>query len=206
MNKKQKIQALKESLPHFWNSYQHMYDVRDRNSQSMINFLLLVATFLPILSITLYTTDLFNNHVILIPVIFQFLAILILLRGIFVNNSEVAWMALDKKLLKSFENDDFVLEFISTLKQLERRTWYNMLEMGKIVRISRYLIVFSLFAFLMSTVFTLLNGSFIIYFLTLVIFGLFSYLITKLYILDKQDTTPEFNSSMKTLREWLNEK
>src|SRR3989344_7422030 len=80
-----KRNKLKEILPLFWNSYQHMYDVRERNIQTTINFLLIITTFLPILCVTFYTTKLFDNKIILIPILFQILALLILLKSFYLK-------------------------------------------------------------------------------------------------------------------------
>jgi len=92
MEREEKIKRLKEVLPLFWNSYQHMYDVRERKVRERINFLLIISTFLPLLSVGLYATDLFNNPIILIPIIPQFLSIVVLLKYFVVSEPIVHWL------------------------------------------------------------------------------------------------------------------
>src|SRR3989344_5265120 len=134
MNKKEKIKALKEALPTFWNSYQHMYDVRDRNGQTMVNFLLVLATFLPVLSISLYTTSLFNDYLILLPIIIEISAIVILLKSFAHGTSNVHWFFLNKELLKQIEKEEFEIKLIAELKSIEGETCARMIEIGKIIK------------------------------------------------------------------------
>ena len=54
MKKEEKESELKRILPIIWNSYQHMYDVRSSNIQNRANFLLIIISFLPILSFIMF--------------------------------------------------------------------------------------------------------------------------------------------------------
>ena len=178
MTKSQKRKKLIEILPLVWNSYQHMYDVRERNIQSNINFLLIITTFLPILCVTLYTTKEFSHMIILTPIFFQFLALLILLKSFFLKGSTIHWFELKKEeLLKDIERDEFDIRLISELKSLENSTYVSMKAKGKLIKNSVYLIIFSLLSMLLSITFIILNGSYLLYVLSIIIFFVFAFLL-----------------------------
>lgn len=129
-----------------------MYDVRERIIQNKINFLLIVATFLPILSITLYTTDLFNDEVILIPIIFQLIAIMILLMDFFNKGKLLHWFELEKTIRLILDNK-LHTHFFCNLKALEAETFKNMEYKHKhIIKPALYLIILSLFAICLSVI------------------------------------------------------
>ena len=208
MKKFEKIKKLKETLPLFWNSYQHMYDVRERNSSSKINFLLIVATFLPLLSLGLY--ELFNNHIILIPILLQVTAIIILLTSFEAGKyAQIHWFKLEKKEdLKELE-EGFEVRFISKLKELERGTWIRMYEEGKIIVISRHLVMFSLFSLMLSILFTIVKDISFLYILTIILMAMFIYALfvaselKKLNDLGKGNPEAERIVASMILENWL---
>jgi len=205
--KEEKIERLREILPLFWSSYQHMHDVRERKTKGMIDFLLVISTFLPLLSATLYTTNAFNNFLILIPIIPQIFSIIILLKYFVVGNPFVHWFELNKGLLEGLNNGNFEIETIAILKKLEGLTWISMNEESRLIKQSRILILSSLFVLFLSVIFILLNGNLYLYLgcLTLIII---SYIVS-IYYKKKPDFSIEdtnFNNHMKLLNEWVNEK
>ena len=205
MKRQDKIQRLKESLPFFWNSYQHMYDVREKKSQEIINFLLIISTFLPILSVTLFTSGLFSNIIILFPIIPQISSIILLLRG-FVINTSVHWFKLNWDFLSGLEDEGFEKDFISQLKVIEDSTWRSMILKGETIKKSRYLIIFSLFSLLLSILFILLHGEIYIYIITFILVWGFSYLLI-IYFSKPIDLSGYKSKEqyIKIIDDWLNE-
>lgn len=207
-NKHERIKKLRDLLPLFWSSYQHMYDARERKAKGMIDFLLVISTFLPILSVTLYTTSLFNNYLILLPIIPQIISIIILLKYFVVSTPAVHWFKLDKDLLKGLDNGEFETLTISTLKKLEDFTWVSMNEESNLIRKSRILVLFSLFILFFSALFILFNGSLYLYFSVAGIVIL-SYYVFFVYYKKKPDFSiaeKNYNEHLKLLNDWINEK
>jgi len=202
-----KVKRLREILPLFWNSYQHMYDARERKAKGMIDFLLIISTFLPILSVTLYTTNLFNNPLILLPILLQIASIIILLKYFVVNTPAVHWFKLDKNLLDGLDNGTFEIITISTLKKLENFTKVSMDEESKLIRQSRNLILSSLLILILSALFILLNGSLYLYFSCLGLISL-SYYVFFIYYKKMPDFSKQeksFVESIKLLNDWISE-
>jgi len=207
--KEDRIKRLREHLPLLWNSYQQMHDVRERRAKGMIDFLLVISTFLPILAVTLFTTSLFNNPLILFPLIPQFLSIVILLKYFVVGNPSVHWFKLDKNFLAGLDNGNFEIELIASLKQLENMTFISMNEEGKLIRHSRNLILFSLFALVLSMIFILFSGSLYLYFISLILIVISGYIFLVYYkrTPDFSKLDEDFNNSKKLLEDWIkNEK
>ena len=198
MNKKERIKRLREVLPLFWNSYQHMYDARERKAKGMIDFLLIISTFLPILSITLYATKLFGHPLILLPIIPQIASIIILLKHFVVSTPAVHWFELNENLLKNLENGGFEISTISTLKKLEGFTYVSMGEESKLIRMSRNLILLSLFILLLSSLFILFNWSLYFYFSSFVLVIL-SYYVFFVYYRKR----PDFSKESKKFKEYV---
>ena len=204
MDKEGKIKRLKEVLPLFWNSYQHMYDVRERKVGERINFLLIISTFLPLLSVGLYATELFNSTIILIPIIPQFLSIVVLLKYFVVSEPLVHWLEMNEKLFESLEGCGVESNTLITLKGLEKYTHIAFQEGDKIIRRSRSFVLFSLLALLLSASFVLLQGSLYLYLFVLIL------VIISYYILFIYYRQPDFSGinkvvgkSNRLLGEWL---
>lgn len=207
-NKHERIKRLRDILPLFWNSYQHMYDARERKAKGMIDFLLIISTFLPILSVTLYTTDLFDNVLILLPIIPQIVSIVILLKYFVVNTPAVHWFKLDKNLLDGLDNGNFEIITISALKKLEGFTWVSMNEESKLITRSRNLILSSLFILSLSVLFILFNASLYFYlsFLGLIVVSYYVFFVYYKKTPDFSKEEKNFQEFSKLLNEWVNEK
>ena len=151
-NKEKIDKGLKENAQLLMSSFQHMHDTRERIIQNRVNFLLLVATFLPILSITMYSIETFRNVIILIPIIFQFGAIITLLKEFFVRGNLLHW-AEHKSTLRRFIRDDFYERLFFEMKGLEKGTKKSMdIKYKKIVLPALFLIIMSLFALVLAVI------------------------------------------------------
>lgn len=167
--KRKKIAKIIQPL---WDSYQHMYTVRKSNTQNNINFLLIVVSFLAVMSITLYTY--FKYDPFLFPILFQVAALLILFKSFFISG-KIPWLEL-KEILKNLDDNDFEESLFATLKAAEDETYKELKEMGKLIKVSLYLILFSLYSTILAVNFIFFENT-ILYFLTIIITGVFAYLI-----------------------------
>ncbi len=208
MNRNEKIKRLKENLPLFWSSYQHMYDVRERKAKGKIDFLLLISTFLPILSITLYSTNLFSNILILLPIIPQIISIVILLKYFAVDMPAVHWFKLDQELLGDLETENFEIKTIAVLKKLEKLTWTSMKGESKLIKKSSALIIFSLFASFLSILFILFKGNLYFYLTCTTLIIIFFYVFFNFYSKehDFSKIEKEEEKDVQLLRGWINKK
>jgi hypothetical protein len=179
MKKQEKINRLKEILPIFWNSYQHMYDARERKAKGMIDFLLVISTFLPVLVVALYSTDLLHHWLILLPILPQLTSLIILLKYFVVGTPAVHWFKLDKDLLESLNNGDFEIYTIATLKKLENFTKVSMDSESNLIKKSRELLLFSIFLLSFSSLFIFFNGNISLYIsvLLLIFLGYYVYFV-----------------------------
>jgi len=215
LSKEKKHKLLKETLPLFWNSYQHMYDVRERNSSSKINFLLIVATFLPLLSLGLYEIKWFRDPIILVPIIFQIAVVIYLLTSFRTSRyAPIHWIELEgengKIFLEKMGKGEFEINFISELKMLERGTWTKLMADGKIIVVSTYFLIVSLLAtlFILSEVSVYMNVL-IIAIMTIIGYMLFVY--KKLRKFKDMERKPEKmrqegEEVYQTIKAWLEEK
>jgi len=206
MDKTEKIKRLKEVLPIFWSSYQHMYDARERKTKGMIDFLLIISTFLPLLSVGLYSTKLFDNPLILLPILPQLISIIILLKYFIVDSPFLVWVKCDKPLLKEINNEDFEINLISILKKLEEQTGISMKKEGVLIKQARLLILISLFILLFSASFILFKLNIIFYFLTGILIVSFCFIYFLYY-----KKGPDFSNAdkieeetKKLIKTWLN--
>ncbi len=209
MKKADRLKTLREISPLFWYSYQHMFDTREGIGQSNINFLLVVSTFLPIFCVTLFTTDMFRKEIILIPVVFQFTALLILIQSFFIKVGRyVHWFDLnDDNIIKSIENDEFELNLICDLKDLENGTWENMLERNSLIRKALYLIIFSIFSTALSISFVLLNGDLMLYIIVLMISAFFIFLYKKYHAVKEPESgIKKRDQYYHMLKNWIDKK
>jgi hypothetical protein len=206
-SKDKKTNRLRESLPIFWSSYQHMFDVRERKTKGMIDFLLIISTFLPVLAVALYSTDLLHNWLILLPIIPQIISIVVLLKYFVVGNPAVHWFKLDENLLKKLENNNFEIETIVALKKLEGLTWISMNAESSLIRRSRNLILLSLFMLMLSAVFVLFVGNYLLYIFLLVIL-IISYYVYFVFYREKPNFSEnsEDVKNFKLLVDWVNKK
>src|SRR3989304_6061860 len=119
MKKIEKQKEISKKLPLFWSSYQHMYDARENTIRNNTNFLLVVVSFLPLLSISLFTY--FNSEIFLISVLFQIIAFFILIKSFFIKKHNIPWLELNSTL-KNIENEEFDICLFASLKALENDT------------------------------------------------------------------------------------
>ena len=150
--RKSRIEKIRKTLPLFWSSYQHLYLARETATQNRINFLLIVVSFLPVICFMLCSH--FKNDIFLIPSLFQFLALLVLLKSFFITGhkaSRVPWLnvnissnILEDDTLSELENDKFDAKVFSALKAAEEDTGVYMKEKNKIINIALYLIILSI--------------------------------------------------------------
>jgi hypothetical protein len=157
---KERRNKLNDFLPLFWNSYQHMYDTRITNIQNRINFLLIIVSFSHIFCITLFVY--FENPIILSPIIFQFIALLILLKSFFVKGPNVHWFEVDETL-EAIDKNELEIDLFSTLKALENSTYTHMQFMGKIIKNSLILLIFSIYFTILLVCFVLWDNKLLLY-------------------------------------------
>jgi len=155
-----KLMMLKETSNLFWSSYQHIYDVRERESKDRINILLIISTFLPILSVTLYGTGgIWRNEILLIPIIPQIIAIIYLLKYFYFEDLGIPLLSIsypikpeDEQInyLKEMDQNKFYITLISVLKEQEHKSYQKIRNEGEIINYSRKQIIISLFLFISS--------------------------------------------------------
>lgn len=171
-NQKSKINEIKKILPFVWNSYEHMRNVRKVEVEGFRNFLLIVISFLPIISLTLFTH--FNNEIFFVPIVFQILAFILLLKTFFVFSPQVPWINPDT-ILNEIDENIFETRFFIALKALENDTFIQLNENGK-------WIVYSIYSILIS-IYLLILGVLFIYFKNIILYILVSLLtVLSLYI------------------------
>lgn len=194
---------IKENLPLFWNAYQHMYDARGRNIQESINFLLIITTFLPLLCITLYTTSLFNNPLILIPVIFQIIALLILLKSFFINDQKIPWFELDLTL-DTFNEDNFESSALASLKAAEQDTYTGLVKKNKIVKCALWFLILSFYLMFVTLAFILIKEKIILYLIIIAITIIFAIFVIKNYSEIRSSAFDKtYLDAKKQIAEWV---
>lgn len=155
-----RLTKLKEAVPLCWKIYQHMYDVRLTNIQSRINFLLVIVSFLPLVCIGLY--DYFKSPLLLFPILFQFVALIVLLTNFFIRHLGVLEFRIIKEakeldILNQLDNNRFEADLIASLQANMNQTWTYLIKAGRIFHTAISLLLVSLFALGLATVFALLN-------------------------------------------------
>jgi len=147
-----RLEKIRTILPLLWSSYQHLYEARETATQNRINFLLVVVSFLPVICLMLCSH--FENDIFLIPALFQFLALLVLLKSFFIvgrKSNKVPWLnvnisskMLGDDTLVELENDTFDVKVFAALKASEEDTGAYLKERNKIIRLTLYLIISSI--------------------------------------------------------------
>lgn len=164
-NRNSKIEKIRMILPILWSSYEHMYEARETATQNKINFLLIVVSFLPVICITLYATV--KNELFLIPTLFQFLAVLVLLKSFFIvgrKASRIPWLdvslppkPLGDDTLRELEDDTFEVKLFAALKAAEEDTAFYLKEKNRIIKPALYLVILSIFLMALAYLFVLLE-------------------------------------------------
>jgi hypothetical protein len=197
MTKKQKnkITKIKEILHLLWSSYEHMYEARETGTKNSINFLLIIVTFLPILCLTLYIH--FKNPLLLFPILFQVLALLILLKSFFIKG-QIPWLELKSTLLQ-FDNDSFEVDLLATLKAAENGTYQRLQALSTIIKRALFLLIFSIFLITLACLFMILEGSVLLYIVTVLLLIVF----LLLYLFYKDIPSFEFNDEYKGIKKLI---
>jgi len=138
-----KISKLKENLSLFWNTYKHMEDGRTSNTRSSIGILMILSALLAIFDGVLYNGS--NNIYYLVPIIFQFTSLLVLMKSFFITKGRmIPWVELTS-FLKQIDDNSFTTNFIAELKAIENQTYVYLLAFGRIIKTSLYLLIGSVF-------------------------------------------------------------
>jgi hypothetical protein len=162
---------IKDILPILWSSYEHMFEVRETGTTNGIHYLMIVATFLPVFCLALYTA--FTGPLFLVPILFQIAALLILLKRFFIKG-QIPWLEMEKTLSQLNDND-FEAALFATLKATEVDTWIRMRAFQTIINRALFLLVFSIFLTALASVFMFINGSIQLYVVTALLVVVFSF-------------------------------
>ena len=146
------VVKIKEILPLLWSSYEHIYEARETNTNNSINFLMIVATFLPIFCLTLYIT--FNCPLFLFPILFQIAALLILLKRFFIKG-QIPWLDY-KNTLEKLDDNSFADWLFTTLKAAENGTYLRLKALRILIKISLLLLVISIFLTMLFSLFLII--------------------------------------------------
>jgi hypothetical protein len=196
-----KINEIKRILPIVWNSYEHMRDVRMRESNNFRNFLLIIISFLPIISLTLFTY--FRNELFFIPIAFQILSFILLIKTYFVHGPQVPWINPDH-IFGELDDGMFETRFFITLKALENDTFMQLREVGKWITYSVYSLLLSVYLLVLGGFFMYLDGI-LLYYLA----GLLTILVIFIYRFYIKQVKYSYDVNCKKysnkMGEWLNE-
>jgi len=198
MDKKQKEKEISRVLPLLWNSYQHMYDIRVNKVKDSVNFLLIIISFLSVISISLFIKE--NNILFGIPLILQMMALILLFKTFFVK-SIVHWFK-HEETLKDIKCGVFDRNLFAILKTLENWTNKYQKETEKIIKIALVLIIFSIFfiPILFTNIYLNSPITYLIYIIAMVLmaFLFIWYAKPSKYNFEKED-----NQMKKNFNRWL---
>lgn len=124
-----------------WSSYIHLYNVREVRATNSINYLMIVSTFLPIFCLTLYGE--FGSLFFLVPILFQIMALLILLKRFFIKG-QIPWFKLEQ-IIKQLDNGTLESYSFATVKAAEDETWSRLKVLDAIIKRALFLLVLSIF-------------------------------------------------------------
>lgn len=203
---KEKREKLRKILPLAWNSYQHMYNTRAKNIENQINFLLIIVSFLPIISLILFQK--FDNPIFLVPILPQFIALIFLLKPFFMKNWPIVnWMPWEW-VKESILKNQFDQELFASLKGLENVTWTFQGIMKNLIKTSVYLLLLSLYGIILAVLSEYLQLQFYSY---LLIFILGILLVSVLIFYEKQPdlmkkAISEIEEFKKQIEDWIKSK
>lgn len=198
--KNSKIKKVKEILPLLWSSYEHMFEARETTIKNSINFLLIIVTFLPILCLTLYFH--YNNILFLIPIFFQIVVLLILLKSFFIKGKTLPWFEF-KETLSELDDNSFDVNLFAMLKTAENSTYKHMKALSPIVNRAVSLLIFSIFLILLACFFTFLKGSVTLYVVTVLLIIVFILLYFHYKDVPKFDFKNEYEEYKRNIDKWL---
>ena len=199
MNKEEKQKEILRVLPLFWNSYQHMYDVRVNMTQDSRNFLLIVISFMSAISISLFFK--LGNTLLLFPPLLQLIALVILFKTFFIKTM-VHWFEY-KDTLKNIEKKEFDGDLFATLKAVENWTHSYQKETTKIMQKSLTLIILSLYLTFLILAFIYLASP-LNYSVYLIITLLALILLSYYKKQQKYDYEKEYGKFIGEFNNWLN--
>lgn len=205
---KEEIKILKKARLHsvlqlFWDSYEHMYNVRETNIQNRVNFLLIITSFFPVLCIALVSYS--NNIFFLVPAFLSIVSLCILLKSFFIESYHIPWLKIPEDLV-NLDNEDFELSLVAHLKTFENETWHKLERMQKIIFPALYILIASIYLLILTTIFELFskwNALILAIILTLSLMGLFYYYFA---IRKAFDFEKDLKENLKLLNAWLNNK
>lgn len=196
----EKLDKIKKILPIVWDSYEHMRETRKQASDNFRNYLLIIISFLPLISLALF--DHFDNALFFIPIIFQLIAFLLLIKTYFINDPQVPWINPDN-ILEQIDKNQFEVNFFIILKALENDTYTQLRETGKYITYSLYFLLFSLYTLILGVFFVYFK-SITLYALILVLTGVLIY-IYRFYIKPiSYETNKNSEKYAKQIEEWIN--
>ncbi len=191
-------ERIRQILQPLWDTYQHMYNSRRNNVSNRINFLLVVVSFLPVISITFFNH--YKNESFLVPATLQILALLILMKSFFVKSERIPWIDPDK-ILVTLDRNKFEEDFFAQLKAAEGYTHTYMSTMEKIMKYPRYLLIFSIYATFVIFPFIYLNDYNLIYIAVLLITIIFLILFN--YYLEPIEYDESYSREFERIEKWL---
>jgi hypothetical protein len=195
------IGEIKDILPILWSSYEHMYEVRETGTTTGINFLMIIATFLPIFCLTLYLA--FTSPLFLFPILFQVAALLILLKRYFIQG-QIPWLEL-KETLSQLDDNSFAVELLATLKAAETDTYMRLGALTTVIKRALVLLVFSIFLTALASLFMLLKGSVLLYVTTALLAIVFLLLCVFYKQVPRFDFANEQKNVKNDIEKWLKE-
>lgn len=190
---------IKEILPILWSSYEHMLEARETGVKNIINFLLVVVSFLPVICLALY--DLFKSPLFLVPTLFQVASLLILLKSIFIKG-QIPWLEF-KETLSQLDDDTFESKLFATLKAAETGTYIRMQALSTVIKRALFLLVFSIFLILLTGLFMFLKVSIILYIVTILLVFVFSLLYFFYKDVPPFEFSSEYEKFQRDIEKWL---
>ncbi len=173
-----------------------MYDVREERVQNKINFLLIVISFISIISVSLFTYS--KEELFILPLIFQFISFFVLMKSFFIKKPSISWFKL-KSTLENIENNKFNEILFASLKGLEEDTGIYLNEMKKVIANSSSLLIFSIFFMIIILIVSYLKSDILII-ITFVLFILYFFYLGKQPKYNYEENYKEFKEKIEN---WL---
>jgi hypothetical protein len=201
--KASKVEQVQRILPLIWNSYVHMFEARKNRTQTNLNFLLIIVSFLPAICIMLFSC--FKEYLFLVPTIFQFTALLILLKSFYLKVQQIPWLPIEETT-KDLDKHEFDIKLFACLKAAEDNTGVHRKELDKIVKLALFFLIASIIFIVLSFLFMFLNGNLQLYVSTALLILLLLTLILYYRKHPNFDFTRKEEEYLKKLIEWIDTK
>ncbi len=201
-SKEKRINKIEGILQLLWNSYQHIYLVRETKTQNFINFLIVVATFLPIFSVSLLG-DKYPYY--LFPVILQLMALLILLKPLIIKGM-VPWFEY-KEILSHLDKGTFAIDVFSELKHMEYVSEKRLKHSRKLIKTSLTLLVTSIYLIALSYIWIYFMGT-IQHYVSIVLLTLLFFGVICFYNMKPTETKKDYTKQeiREEIERWVNGK